>query len=83
MDRYTGILGILAVLAVCWLGSTDRASIRWRTVVWGLTLQFLFAFIVLRIIHDPSPKKLNLESARFSARPLLKKLIIRFMRVSP
>ncbi len=48
MSRYTGILGIVAVLLVAWLGSTDRKRIRWRTVAWGLGLQFLFAFLVLR-----------------------------------
>lgn len=48
MDRFTGILGILAVLAAAWLGSTNRRSIRWRTVAWGLSLQVLFAFCVLR-----------------------------------
>jgi CNT family concentrative nucleoside transporter len=48
LDRFTGILGILAVLAAAWLGSTNRKSIRWRTVGWGLGLQFLFAFVVLR-----------------------------------
>ena len=48
MDRYTGVLGILAVLLAAWLGSTDRKHIRWRTVAWGLSLQLLFAFFVLR-----------------------------------
>ena len=48
MDRYTGVLGILAVLLAAWLGSTDRKHIRWRTVAWGLGLQVTFAFIVLR-----------------------------------
>ena len=48
MDRFTGVLGILAVLLAAWLGSTDRWHIRWRTVAWGLSLQIVFAFIVLR-----------------------------------
>jgi CNT family concentrative nucleoside transporter len=48
MDRFTGILGILAVLTAAWLGSTDRKRIRWRTVAWGLGLQVTFAFLVLR-----------------------------------
>lgn len=48
MARFTGVLGILAVLAAAWLGSTDRKHIRWRTVAWGLSLQLLFAFFVLR-----------------------------------
>ena len=51
MDRFTGILGILAVLAAAWLGSTDRKAIRWRTVYWGLGLQFAFAFLVLRFSY--------------------------------
>jgi CNT family concentrative nucleoside transporter len=42
------VLGILAVLFAAWLGSTDRKHIRWRTVAWGLGLQWLFAFLVLR-----------------------------------
>ncbi|MGA3264704.1 MAG: nucleoside transporter C-terminal domain-containing protein [Terracidiphilus sp.] len=48
MDRFTGVLGILAVLIAAWLGSTDRRRIRWRTVAWGLGLQLVFAFLVLR-----------------------------------
>ena len=48
MDRFTGVLGILAVLLAAWLGSTDRKHIRWRTVAWGLGLQVTFAFLVLR-----------------------------------
>jgi CNT family concentrative nucleoside transporter len=45
------VLGILAVLAVAWLGSTDRRRIRWRTVAWGLGLQLVFAFLVLRFSY--------------------------------
>ena len=48
MDRFTGVLGILAVLLAAYLGSTDRKHIRWRTVAWGLGLQLVFAFCVLR-----------------------------------
>ena len=51
MDRFTGVLGILAVLAAAWLGSTDRKRIRWRTVAWGLGLQLVFAFVVLRFSY--------------------------------
>ena len=48
MGRFTGVLGILAVLLAAWLGSTNRGRIRWRTVAWGLSLQLIFAFLVLR-----------------------------------
>ena len=48
MERYTGLLGILAVLLTAYLFSTDRKHIRWRTVAWGIGLQVTFAFLVLR-----------------------------------
>ncbi len=48
MARFTGVLGILAVLLAAWLFSTDRKRIRWRTIFWGLGLQITFAFLVLR-----------------------------------
>jgi CNT family concentrative nucleoside transporter len=48
LERFTGVLGIVAVLIAAWLGSTDRRRIRWRTVLWGLSLQLFFAFLVLR-----------------------------------
>ena len=51
MVRFTGVLGILAVLVAAWLGSTDRRRIRWRTVAWGLGLQLVFAFVVLRFTY--------------------------------
>jgi CNT family concentrative nucleoside transporter len=51
LDRFTGILGVLAVLAAAWMGSADRKRIRWRTVAWGLGLQLVFAFLVLRFSY--------------------------------
>ena len=48
LARFTGMLGILAVLSAAWLFSTNRSHIRWRTVAWGLSLQIVFAFLVLR-----------------------------------
>ncbi len=48
MSRFTGLLGLLTFLTIAYLLSTDRKAIRWRTVVWGLGLQLLFAWIVLR-----------------------------------
>ncbi|MGD0346054.1 MAG: nucleoside transporter C-terminal domain-containing protein [Terracidiphilus sp.] len=48
MARFTGVLGVLAVLLAAWLFSTDRKHIRWRTIAWGLGLQITFAFLVLR-----------------------------------
>lgn len=48
MGRFTGILGLLAILAVCLLFSKKRSAIQPRVVLWGLGLQFAFAFLVLK-----------------------------------
>jgi CNT family concentrative nucleoside transporter len=48
MDRWIGILGILLILGTAYLFSTNRRAIRWRTILWGIGLQFLFAIAVLR-----------------------------------
>jgi CNT family concentrative nucleoside transporter len=49
MGRFTGILGLLTMLALAFIFSTNRRAIRVKTVVWGLGLQFAFAVFVLRI----------------------------------
>jgi CNT family concentrative nucleoside transporter len=48
MGRFTGLLGILTMLLLAYIFSTDRKAIRAKTVLWGLGLQFAFAFFVLR-----------------------------------
>ena len=48
MARFTGVLGLLTMLLLAWLFSTNRKAIRWRTVFWGLGLQIAFAFMVLK-----------------------------------
>jgi nucleoside permease NupC len=49
MSRLTGVLGIVAILLFAYLFSTDRKAIRPRTILVGLSLQFLFAVLVLRV----------------------------------
>ncbi len=48
MARFTGLIGLIVLLALMYALSTDRRAIRWRTVAWGLSLQVLFAFLVIR-----------------------------------
>jgi CNT family concentrative nucleoside transporter len=48
MGRFTGLVGIAVILAVCWLFSSHRRAIRPALLVWGLGLQFAFAFLVLK-----------------------------------
>src|SRR5713101_2048686 len=49
MGRFTGILGLLTMLALAYAFSTNRRAIRLKTVEWGLGLQFVFAVFVLKI----------------------------------
>jgi CNT family concentrative nucleoside transporter len=44
----TGLAGVLAILGIALLFSTDRRAIRPRTVLAGLALQFALAFLLLR-----------------------------------
>ena len=44
-----GLLGILFFLGVAYLLSSNRAAIRWRTVISGLLLQLIFSLLVLRL----------------------------------
>ncbi len=48
MHRFVGILGMLTMLALAYIFSTDRRAIRYKTVAWGLGLQIAFAFLVMR-----------------------------------
>jgi CNT family concentrative nucleoside transporter len=48
MSQFTGILGILAILGACWAFSTNREAVKWKIVGWGICLQLLFAFVVLK-----------------------------------
>ena len=48
MERFTGLLGLVAILATAYLFSSDRRKIKPRLLLWGLGLQFLFAFLVLK-----------------------------------
>ena len=48
MGRFTGLLGLATMLVLAYVFSTDRKSIRLKTVLWGLGLQVSFAFFILR-----------------------------------
>src|ERR1700691_1137495 len=48
MERFTGILGLVVVMAVAYLFSSNRRAIQPRVIFWGLGLQIGFAFLVLK-----------------------------------
>ena len=43
-----GLLGLVLIVALCYLLSSDRKAIKPRLLFWGLGLQFGFAVIVLK-----------------------------------
>ncbi len=49
MGRFTGILGLITMLGLGYIFSTNRRAIRLKTVGWGLGLQIAFAVFVLKI----------------------------------
>src|SRR5205807_9656372 len=48
MERFSGLLGIIVLLSLAFLFSTNRRAVKPRIVLWGLGLQFIFAWIVIR-----------------------------------
>ena len=48
MQQYTGLLGVVFILALGWALSTDRRAINRRTILAGVGLQFAIAFLFLR-----------------------------------
>lgn len=48
MERAISALGVLVFLAISYALSVNRRAIRWRTVAWGLGLEFTFALLILK-----------------------------------
>jgi CNT family concentrative nucleoside transporter len=63
MGRFTGLLGLASILLVTALLSKQRRAIRPSLILWGLGLQFLFAFLVLKtglgIVFDVASRGVN------------------------
>ena len=47
MLRLISLLGLIVLLALGWALSNNRRAFPWRTVLWGLALQFIFAAFIL------------------------------------
>ena len=48
MDILRGILGIILLMGLAFLLSNNKKKINWRLVAGGLTLQVIFAFLILK-----------------------------------
>ena len=48
MERFIGLIGIVVFMAIAIGLSRHRGKIHWKTVAWGLGLQWIFAIVVLK-----------------------------------
>jgi concentrative nucleoside transporter, CNT family len=48
MARFDGLIGLAAIVVSAYLFSKNRRAIQKRIVLWGVLLQFVFAFLVLK-----------------------------------
>jgi concentrative nucleoside transporter, CNT family len=48
MGRFTGLLGLVVILAAAWLCSSHKRAIKLRIIAWGMGLQMAFALLVLK-----------------------------------
>ncbi|MBU7584749.1 MAG: NupC/NupG family nucleoside CNT transporter [Nostoc sp. TH1S01] len=48
MERAISTLGILVFIGISYALSVERQAVRWRTVAWGLGLEFIFALLILK-----------------------------------
>ena len=54
MQQFTGLIGVGVILTIGFALSTNKRSINVRTIVSGVTIQFLIAFLFLRfppVVH--------------------------------
>ncbi len=47
-ERLRSLLGMLALGALAWAFSVNRNAVPWRVVAWGVSLQLVFAFFILK-----------------------------------
>jgi CNT family concentrative nucleoside transporter len=48
LQRAMGVVGIAAMIGIAWTLSSDRRNVNWRLVGFGVGLQFVFGFLVLK-----------------------------------
>jgi CNT family concentrative nucleoside transporter len=46
--KLISLLGMCVLIGIAWAVSTNRKQFPWRTVGWGLALQFVFAVLILK-----------------------------------
>jgi CNT family concentrative nucleoside transporter len=49
IDMLRGLVGIVSMLAICYLFSRNRSKINWRTVGVGMVMQIVLALLILKV----------------------------------
>ena len=49
MHHLVSLAGFIIFVAICWLLSINRRGVAWRTIAWGVALQFLLGLIIFRL----------------------------------
>jgi CNT family concentrative nucleoside transporter len=49
-DRFVSALGLVVMIFVAWLVSSDRRAMPWRTIAWGVGLQLTLAVVLLKTV---------------------------------
>jgi len=47
-ERAVSLLGLLVFIAIAWVLSVNRRAVSWRPVIWGVGLQLVFAFAIVK-----------------------------------
>ncbi|MSR36841.1 MAG: NupC/NupG family nucleoside CNT transporter [Gemmatimonadetes bacterium] len=50
MARVRSGIGLVVLLLAAWAMSVDRRRVPWRVVIWGVILQLVFAFFILKTV---------------------------------
>ncbi len=48
LPRLRSLLGMILLGALAWAFSVDRSNVAWRVILWGIGLQLIFAFFILK-----------------------------------
>jgi len=49
MARFQGLIGIIVLIAIAYLLSNNKRKVDWKLVGMGLSLQFVFGFLILKV----------------------------------
>ena len=47
-QKIIGFFGIFVLLGIAWLFSNNKKKVNFRIIIWGILLQIIFAFLILK-----------------------------------